>query len=258
MLGGLSNVSSQLSQLYNSNSEQLASSLTKIASGKRINTASDDFAGFIRASALKDDIAGYESARKDLAGAKSIADYAVATGSTVVDGLTKLKTLAQQYAGTSDTNEQAALQAEFDSAQTALGVTIAQAQYDGTAVYTAAALTSVDLGPSSEAGTLSFTTTTVADEGNADITDVTTIDDEITAAATYLSEAQAFSSQVGDFQDLTSTVIDSKTSEISAIEDVDDMAEMSKITDLQIRQQAAVSMMSQANMSRMGIMQLFS
>ena len=255
MLGGLSNVSSQLSQLYSSNGQQLAQSLTRIASGKKIQSAADDFGGYIRANKISSDLAVFEIAKRDLANAKGMADYAAATGSAVVESLSKLKSIAEQHAATDDTDEQAALAAEFTAIKTALTTTIAEAKYDDTAVFAAATLTTVDLGPDS--GSLEFTISAIPTIASALVTDAGSVQTAITGAATYLAEAQAFRSQVGDFQKLTDTVIASKQAERSVIEDVDDMSEMARVTDLQVRQQAAVSMMAQANMSRMGIMQLF-
>lgn len=57
--------------------------------------------------------------------------------------------------------------------------------------------------------------------------------------------------------DLTDIAINSKEAAASLITDIDEMKELALATDLQIRQQASIAMMAQANVSRQGILQLY-
>ena len=56
---------------------------------------------------------------------------------------------------------------------------------------------------------------------------------------------------------VTDTVIQSKQAAYSEVAEIDDAKEMAKQTALNVRQQASVAMMAQANMAQQGIMRLF-
>jgi flagellin-like hook-associated protein FlgL len=56
---------------------------------------------------------------------------------------------------------------------------------------------------------------------------------------------------------LNDTVVSGKQATVSALVNVDELAEMAKVTNLQVRQQATVSMMSQANVSNAALARLF-
>jgi len=257
MLGGVSS-STQLSQIYNQSNQNLNDSLVRIASGKRINKPSDDFAGFFRASGVKSDIAGYQTVKQDLTDLKGMADYASQVGSDVLEALDELKTLAQNYAATTDANEQTLISNDFTVKTGELTNMIADAQYNGSAVMTAATLDTKNLDPD---GNSSFDVTFAAGDiltvGNLDVTSEASIDTEIAVATNYASKATGFSEDIQAHLDLTDITIASKEAVVESIEGIDEVKELAKNTDLQIRQQAAISMISQSNVSRQGLLQLY-
>ena len=60
LIGGINNVSQTLASVYNQNNRIYAETLSRIASGKKIQRPSDDFAGFVRAQTMKTDVSGFE------------------------------------------------------------------------------------------------------------------------------------------------------------------------------------------------------
>ena len=73
----------------------------------------------------------------------------------------------------------------------------------------------------------------------------------------YLSEAKAFDAIASQQLKLNDTIISSKEAVKSLITDIDEAAETSRMIDESVRQQAAVSMIAQANMSRQSVLKLY-
>ena len=102
MIGGVNYASSQLASIYNTGNQQLASTLTKIASGKKFQNAAEDLLGFIRSNKLSTEISGYQKVKENLTEFKTLTSAAVQAGGAIYEDLTKLKTLAQQYESAAD------------------------------------------------------------------------------------------------------------------------------------------------------------
>ena len=80
ILGGLNTVSQTLAGVYNQNNRIYADTLSRIASGKRIQRPSDDFVGFIRAQTMSTDVSGFEIVKQKLTEAKGIAEMMAQAG----------------------------------------------------------------------------------------------------------------------------------------------------------------------------------
>jgi flagellin len=244
---------SLLSNIYSANSDALSSSLTKLASGKRVQSAGDDFAAYVRASGLNTDIATYKNTRQDLQNAKGAADYSVGVGNAVLEDLSRLKELQDLYtAAGGDADKEAAYGAEYDAIVNRITETTANSAYDGATVYgTTSVIT---------AGTIDVTATAAADSANLTAGGVAGTDDidaELTAAQTYVADMSSFQTAIGREMKLNDTIIAGKQATVSALINVDEVEEMATVTNLQVRQQATVSMMSQANVSNAALARLF-
>lgn len=260
MLGFTTAMASLLSRYYDDNNKVLAKSLARVASGKRIVNAGDDFSGFIRATTLQIEAGLYDDIKNGIEGAKGLADYAVETGSAVVDDLSRLRTLAELYNDTVDPVAQASYEAEFDATKAKIDSLVSSARYDGQQVYNTGSLNTVSVNPTG--GSLSLSISDAADTTSISTIDdypnvVTTVETEIISAATYLAEAEAFADQLDVFSNLSDTAADDKRANAAAITDVNDLEELAKITDIQVRQQAVMAMFSQANIARAAISKLF-
>ncbi len=264
MIGGINSITSGLASIYNANTRALSQSLGRIASGKRIQRPSDDFAGYIRSRSLLDDVSGFAIVKQDLQKAKGYADYAIEAGTALMEKLENAKELAVLYAATSDPTEQALIVAEHTVLKGEITNLIADAQYDSTAVIADATLVTVQLDPDGASGSFDVTFVEANDFPSAAelvllvATDGgTTADAAIAKVTSYLSKASGFSEDLQRHMDLTDIVINSKEAAASLITDIDEIKEMTLATDLQIRQQASIAMMAQANISQQGIMQLY-
>lgn len=275
MIGGVNYASSQLASIYNTGNQQLASTLTKIASGKKFQNAAEDLLGFIRSNKLSTEISGYQKVKENLTEFKTLTSAAVQAGGAIYEDLTKLKTLAQQYESAADDDQKAEHKAEFDSLKTKISKTLGNSKVDGKDIMqTTESIASVVLNPQGNSTlTMQFTNVSSSTdidalelaaeeegggEGGGTATSVVDqIDAEIENMLSYLSEAKAFDAIASQQLKLNDTIISSKEAVKSLITDIDEAAETSRMIDESVRQQAAVSMIAQANMSRQSVLKLY-
>ena len=96
------NIQSLDSQLsLNRINSQIADNQLKMSTGKRINRAEDDSAGYSIATKLKGRIGGLNQAMQNVGDAKSVLDIAESSYSTITDNLVEMKGLATQAANDS-------------------------------------------------------------------------------------------------------------------------------------------------------------
>ncbi|MDR8393042.1 flagellin [Aliifodinibius sp. S!AR15-10] len=79
----------------------IAENQLKMSTGKRINRAEDDSAGYSIATKLRSRVGGLNQAMQNVGDAKSVLDIAEASYSTVMDSLVEMKSLATQAANDS-------------------------------------------------------------------------------------------------------------------------------------------------------------
>ena len=93
------NIQSLDSQLsLNRINKQMAENQLKMSTGKRINRAEDDSAGFSIATKLRGRIGGLNQAMQNVGDAKSVLDIAESSFGTIMDNLVEMKGLATQAA----------------------------------------------------------------------------------------------------------------------------------------------------------------
>jgi flagellin-like hook-associated protein FlgL len=260
MIDGISSNLSNLSSIYNTTGQDLASVMAKIAAGKKFILPSDDFVSYLRSAALQNESTNYDQTRESLVSAKVYTDAAQKIGNQVYSDLVQLKNLASNYTA-ADVTTKPSISAQFNALKTAIVSEMSNGNVNGTQLMQAGLLTTVNLSPTGSP--LNITPTAVPNAGNIGAFNLTTgtvatdVDPEIQGALTYLSDVQSFGKVLDNQIALTDTIIASKNSAISAISGIDDAAMLAKETDLQLRQQAAVSMMAQAGVSRMYLGRLY-
>ena len=262
MLGGLNGVGASLASVYSQNSSDMAEVYSRIATGKKINKPTDDFSGYIRAQSMDTEIKMLQDLKPDLIDAKSAARVAVDSGTAVLEDLSRMKELANVYAaGTAD--QQLSYKSEFNALKSSVNETLTNTKYDGASVFGAVALASPELNTAGDTLQVKFVVAdynATADITALDITDggvAADVDAEIEIALGYVNKAASFDKAIDRNLSLNDTIVANKQAAMSSLTDINDIEEMGKATDLQIRQQAAISMMAQANMSRQGIMKLY-
>jgi len=111
---------------------QLSVHQLRLATGKRINSAADDAAGFTIASKLKVNSEGLGTALDNIGSAKNLMTVAEGHLSNIKDILTEMKSKAQQAANdTLGTEERAAILAELQQYNEQINAEVAQAKWSG-------------------------------------------------------------------------------------------------------------------------------
>jgi flagellin-like hook-associated protein FlgL len=268
MIGGVNSIGSSIAKVYGSNNQELADVMSRIASGKKFQGPGDDFVGYIRANTQQQAINDYQRVKENLMSAKETTAKAVEVGNAVYEDLIDLKNLVSDYNAADTDDERVAIAAEFDGIKSALADYIT-ANSD---VYaTGAALTSVDLTIDGGGQAFAPSFTTMAKTSALSTTFGTAAPATMAASAQntsgmatvlnnatkFLAGAEAADKAVDRHLNVVDTVIQTKQSLVAEITEIDDVKELAKQTDLNVRQQAAVSMIAQANMSQQGVMRLF-
>lgn len=117
------------------NQSSLSTSMTRLSTGYRINSAMDDAAGLQIATRLKTQTSGMAVAMRNTQNSISMLQTAEGALDEVTNILTRMKDLATQAAdGSSSGDDQMSMQAEFDSLNEELGNIMGNTKFGGTAL----------------------------------------------------------------------------------------------------------------------------
>jgi flagellin len=165
------------------NQNSLSTSMTRLSTGYRINSAMDDAAGLQIATRLKAQSSGMAVAMRNTQNSTSMLQTAEGALDEVTNMLTRMKDLATQSSDASSTTaDRTAMQAEYDALGTELGNVLKNTTFGGSKLLvggTTAASMTFQIGASaSETMTVDLST----DVGQI-VTDVTAASTNYTAAA---------------------------------------------------------------------------
>jgi flagellin len=236
-------------QLLKSEAAQ-SSSMAKLSSGLRINTAGDDAAGLVVANGLRANIRALNVAAQNTTQGK--AGLAVSEGNAnQIEGiLERMKELATKGSSTATDAEFVTLKLEIDRiAGPGAGAMTASVQVGSDAStysqieVTVAAMDTAALGLTSvtTAGTAAITAVTAA---------IDTIGDVLGTIGAGMNRLDY------TYNNLQTQIVNYSASE-SAIRDVDMASEMVNFTKSQIMMQAGTAMLAQANTTSQNILTLF-
>ncbi|MDA9534031.1 MULTISPECIES: flagellin [unclassified Bradyrhizobium] len=246
----------------NINSAQETSSLSKLSSGSRITSASDDAAGLAISTRISSDVTTLQQAATNASQATAILQTADGGASNISDILARMKSLASESAsGTVTDSSRAYINSEFSQLTAQIDSIASGTRYssqsllDGSSVF--ASGVSVLVGSSgSDTITITLTSLTASSLGVSSL-DVSTLSDAtsaLTALDTAIDTVSAARASIGAQEsrfnfsaDSISTQTQNLQSANSAIEDVDIAAEQSKLSSAEVKTQAAVSALAAAN-----------
>jgi flagellin len=247
----------------NSTQRLMQTSLERLSSGLRVNSAKDDAAGLGIAERMDAQTRGMTVAVRNANDGISLAQVAEGGLSEVGNLLQRMRELAVQSAnGTNSTSDRANLQAEFVALDAEIGRIAEVTQFNGREMIgTSAGSFNFQVG-ANRSETLTITTTSVASTGlsiSAAATAAATIDsldteiDAITTARANLGAMQSrFSSAINNLQ----IGIENQSAARSRIVDADFAVETANMTRASILQQAGTAMVAQANAAPRGVLQL--
>ena len=248
----------------------METSMARLASGKRINSAADDSAGLAIASRLTAESRGLDMAARNTADAQAMLDTIESAHSEVANILQRMRELAVQ--GANDTNgtaDRTNIRLELTELSEEIDAIASQTKWAGNDLVDAANTFAFQVGDEGSE-TLTVITSVVAATGLAveatAIADLTSsakfstfIDIANSAVATiaeYRAEYGANSNRLDHIMSHLATSSESIKASLGRMEDADYASETTNLAKSQILQQAATSMLAQANASKQTILSL--
>jgi flagellin len=246
---------------------ELSTSMQRLSSGLRVNSAKDDAAGMSIATKMDSQIRGMSQASRNANDGISMIQTADGALSNISDALQRMRELAVQGANdTNGTDEWANITTEMTALNTEIGRIASDTKFNGTALLTATAVTkSIQVGADSaqKIDVVFDANTTYAGVSSTSITDTTTASAAIAAIDTALNALNTERASLGTAQNRMGyaisnlgTSIENQSAAKSRITDTDYASETSKLSRAQILQQAGTAMLAQANSAPNNVMSL--
>jgi len=253
-------------RLLNNNENKIASSMEKLSSGKRINSAKDDAAGLAIALRFATQIAGSRQAARNANDGISMVQTAEGGLHEVSNNLQRMRDLAVQSAnGTNSSSDRQALQLEYAEMQGEIERTVESTDFNGTKVLNDANNMDFQVGPNADPATnrVSVSTSNVlanaaVDDAlsNSQITTQTASSDAIAQIDAAIEEVNLERARLGATQSrLASTVsnqevsYENSASAKSRIMDTDYAKQTAEQARTLILKKSGIAALSHANVS---------
>lgn len=238
----------------------LSTSMQRLSSGLKINSAADDAAGYTISENLTTQINGVQQAQQNAQDGISLVQTADGSLSEVEQMLQRVRELAVQYQnGTLDATDQTAIQTEVNQLASEIERIGQTAQFNGIFLLNSVQTITFQVG-ANDGEVISVSTISLgAAVGSISLgssTVLASLDASIDAVAGEDDTFGAVQNRLQYTMDNLSTYEENLTSANSNIVDVDMASEMTKFTGLQILQQAGTSILSQANKDPQNILSL--
>ena len=258
---------------------QLATSLQRLSSGLRINSAKDDAAGLYTVERMTADIRGLNQAARNAADGISLAQTAEAALGQIGDNLQRIRELTVQAAN-GTVEDRTGLQTEVDLLAEEITRIADAAAFNGVQLLDGTETAALEFQIGQDAGDqISIAATDLditdlqaygafdpllplidkgfdladADAAQAELADIDAdIDDVSQLRATFGATQNRFESVISSVQSYTENLSAAR----SRIQDADFAAETANLTKVQIMQQAGVAMLSQANSAPQNVLSL--
>ncbi len=238
----------------------LATSLQRLSSGLRINSAKDDAAGLAIATRMDSQIRGMNVAIRNSNDAISYAQTADGALSKQADAMQRMRELAVQASnGTNSTDDLANLDVEYQALAEEVTRIGTSTKFNGVEVFDGTAALTFQVGANSDdtidvaaiaSGTIEGDLT-AGGTAAIDLLD-TALDAINTTRATLGAVQNRFETVVGNLQ----VASENQSAAKSRIMDADFAAETANLTRGQILQQAGTAMLAQANSLPNGVLAL--
>ena len=265
------NAQRKLSQSQSS----LSTSMQRLSSGLRINSAADDAAGLAISQRMSAQVRGMNVAIRNANDGISLAQTADGALSSVGDSLQRMRELAvQSRNSTNSDSDKESLDLEFKQLSSEIGRVLGGTTFNGKAILGSDAGTltfqvganvttndSIDIATTDLTADAKITTVTGASIGSAaNATAIATVITNIDAAiddinsqrATFGASQNRFNSVVSNLQ----TSVENQSAASSRITDADFAAETANMSRAQILQQAGTAMVAQANQLPQSVLRL--
>ena len=251
----------------NTSQASLTTSVQRLSSGLRINSAKDDAAGLAIAERMNAQIRGMNVAIRNANDGVSLAQTAEGAIGQVSNMLQRMRELAVQSANaTNSTGDRANLNSEYQQLKSEITRTLTNTKFNGTAILGAGAGAQAFQVGANNGDTVTITTTdltaaatitavtTVAAGNTANISDTTNANAALTAIdaalTTVNTERATYGAVNARFDSIIATLevsVENLAASRGRIVDADFAQETANLSRTQILQQAGSAMVAQAN-----------
>jgi len=243
----------------NTSQSSLHTSLQRLSSGMRVNSAKDDAAGMAIASRMESQIRGLNQAVRNASDGISLAQTAEGALGAIQNNMARMRELAVQGANATSNSDVGSINAEFTQLNSENARIVAGTSFNNISLLSQPVSQVFQVGANSTAGVDSITVTTTAAIAPTSTTlgatsqsaqaEIAKLDADIAnvagARATYGAVQSRFDSVISNLQ----IASENQTAARSRIMDTDYAAETANLTRAQILQQAGTAMLAQANQS---------
>ena len=259
----------------------LSTSIERLSTGKRINSAKDDAAGLAIATSMQSQITGMNQGIRNANDGISLAQTAEGALDEVTNNLQRMRELqVQKTNGTYSASDTANIQTEQDALATQINNVISNTQFNGIALFngTAGASGTVSIQAGANAvdaisvklggdlsgayadgglgGVVTTTGTGASAVTTASATSLTDYDNAISLISNRRASLGAAQNQLQSaVNNLTSDSTNLSDAQ-SRIQDTDFSAESTALAKAQILTQASTAMLAQANQSQQSVLKL--
>jgi len=243
----------------NSSQGALNTSLQRLSSGLRVNSAKDDAAGLAIASRMEAQVRGLNQAVRNSSDGISLAQTAEGALGAIQANLQRMRELAVQGANSTSVGDIASINNEYTQLQAENNRILSSTKFNGTALLSGAISLTFQIGADNAAdnqitittaGGIALTTAATS------LTDIPTSQTEIGNLDADIRSIADMRSTFGSTQSRFEAVINSlqiasenQSASRSRIMDADYASETAALTRAQILQQAGTAMLAQANQS---------
>jgi flagellin len=251
----------------------METSMARLSSGKRINSASDDAAGVAISSRLSAEIRGTDQAIRNALDGQALIDPAEGGHKEIENILQRMREVAVQAGNdTNNTQDRANLQAEMDAMTTEIDRIAGTTTWAGTSLMATGTSTfSFQVGAATgaqnqisvginemdaEALDVQAADVDLDTSGTSRTSAIATIDAAIKTVNDQRSELGAVSNRLNHTVNNLTNISSNLSAAKGGIEDADFALETTNLAKNQILQQASTAMLAQANASKQNVLSL--
>ncbi|HEX3518183.1 MAG TPA: flagellin [Solirubrobacteraceae bacterium] len=232
----------------NNTENMLSTSMQRLSSGLRINSAADDVAGYAISTRLQGQVNGLNQATQNIQDAVSLAQTGQGSLNDVVGMLQRVRELAVQYAnGTTSESDKEAIEAETSQLKEEIKRVGETTTFNGVKLLEGGATITFQVGANEKESVAIKTVELTKAVEKASVKEIKTVEaalDEVTKAAGEFGSVQ---NRIQYTESNLEVYSQNLQSAVSGIVDVNMAAEMTNFTKEQVLQQAGVSILAQAN-----------
>jgi flagellin len=261
------------------NQSSMATTMQRLSSGLRVNTAKDDAAGLAIAERMNTQVRGMTVAVRNANDGISLSQVAESGISTLTDILQRMRELTVQSINSTNTSSDiSALGQEYTQLGNELARIISAVQFNGSSLFTTTAAFDFQVGATS-GQTISMSTAMLnfqsaaglssvmygstdpasaldATANSANAATLTAIDLAIDTVNSARAQLGAIQSRFEKTINFLQTGIENQSAARGRIMDADFASETSNLSRVQILQQAGTAMIAQANQMPQSVLQL--